>query len=84
LLAEVVTGVGTTPNFGEQYRELGIGFGRKRFVFWNGLDEMKPDMYIYLGFGRENNSVKIRILLFLKFEKSLEIHILCSKYYRYF
>ena len=24
---------------------------RKRFVFWNGLDEMKPDMYIYLGFG---------------------------------
>jgi hypothetical protein len=23
---------------------------RKRFVFWNGLDEMKPDMYIYLGF----------------------------------
>ena len=56
----------------------------KRFVFWNGLDEMKPDMYIYLGFGRDKNSVKIRILLFLKFEKSLEIHILCSKYYRYF
>jgi hypothetical protein len=24
---------------------------RKRFVFWNGLDEMKPDTYIYLGFG---------------------------------
>jgi hypothetical protein len=24
---------------------------RKRFVFWNGLDEMKSDMYIYLGFG---------------------------------
>jgi hypothetical protein len=24
---------------------------RKRFMFWNGLDEMKPDMYIYLGFG---------------------------------
>jgi hypothetical protein len=24
---------------------------RKRFVFWNGFDEMKPDMYIYLGFG---------------------------------
>jgi hypothetical protein len=24
---------------------------RKRFVFWNGLDEMKLDMYIYLGFG---------------------------------
>jgi hypothetical protein len=24
---------------------------RKPFVFWNGLDEMKPDMYIYLGFG---------------------------------
>ena len=23
----------------------------KRFVLWNGLDEMKPDMYIYLGFG---------------------------------
>jgi hypothetical protein len=23
----------------------------KRFVFWNGLDEMKSDMYIYLGFG---------------------------------
>ena len=22
-----------------------------RFVFWNGLDEMKLDMYIYLGFG---------------------------------
>jgi hypothetical protein len=53
-------------------------------VFWNGLDEMKPDMYIYLGFGRDKNSVKIWILLFLKFKKSLEIHILCSKYYRYF
>jgi hypothetical protein len=50
LLAGVVAGVGTAPNFGEQYRELGIGFGKKRFVFWNGLDEMKPDMYIYLGF----------------------------------
>jgi hypothetical protein len=24
---------------------------RKRFVFGNWLDEMKPDMYIYLGFG---------------------------------
>jgi hypothetical protein len=24
---------------------------RKCFVFWNGLDEMKPDVYIYLGFG---------------------------------
>ena len=42
----------------------------KRLVFWNGLDEMKPDMYIYLGFGRDKNSVKIRILLFLKFEKA--------------
>jgi hypothetical protein len=31
---------------------------------------MKPDMYIYLGFGRDKNSVKIRILLFLKFEKA--------------
>jgi hypothetical protein len=80
LLAEVVAGVGTAPNFDEQYRELGIGFGRKSFVFWNRLDEMKPDMYIYLGFGRDKNSVKIRILLFLKFEKSLEIHILCSKF----
>ena len=54
---------------------------RKRFVFWNGLDEMKPDIYISLGFGWDENSVKIRILLFLKFEKSLEIHILCLKYY---
>jgi hypothetical protein len=34
------------------------------FVFWNGLDEMKPDMYIYLGFGRDENSVKIQILPF--------------------
>jgi hypothetical protein len=24
---------------------------KKRFVFWNGLDEMMPDMYIYLWFG---------------------------------
>jgi hypothetical protein len=48
-------------------------------VFWNGLDEIKPDMYIYLGFGRYKNSVKIRILLFLKFGKSLESHILCLK-----
>jgi hypothetical protein len=24
---------------------------RNRFAFWIGLDEMKPDMYIYLGFG---------------------------------
>jgi hypothetical protein len=38
-------------------------------VFWKGLDEMKPDMYIYLGFGRDKNSVKIRILLFLKLKK---------------
>jgi hypothetical protein len=38
-------------------------------------------MYIYLGFGRDKNSVKIRILLFLKLEKSLEFHILCLKYY---
>jgi hypothetical protein len=30
-------------------------------VFWNELDEMKPDMCIYLGFGRDENSVKIRI-----------------------
>jgi hypothetical protein len=60
LLAEV----GTAPNFGEQYRELGIGFGRKRFVFWNGLDEMKPDMYIYLGFGRDKNSVKFGFYYF--------------------
>jgi hypothetical protein len=29
-------------------------------MFWNGLDEMKLDMYIYLGFGRDGNSVKIR------------------------
>jgi hypothetical protein len=29
---------------------------RKCFVFWNGLEEMKPDMYIYLGFGRDENS----------------------------
>jgi hypothetical protein len=43
---------------------------RKRFVFWNGLDEMKSDMYIYLGFGWNKNSVKIQILLFLKFEKA--------------
>jgi hypothetical protein len=35
-----------------------------------GLDEMKPDMYIYLGFGRDENWVKIRILPFLKFEKA--------------
>jgi hypothetical protein len=27
LLAGVVAGVGTAPNFGEQYRELEIGFG---------------------------------------------------------
>jgi hypothetical protein len=43
---------------------------RKRFVFLNGLDEMKPNMYIYLGFGRDENSVKIRILPFLKFKKT--------------
>jgi hypothetical protein len=39
-------------------------------VFWNGLDEMKPIMYIYLGFGRDGNSIKIRILPFLKFGKA--------------
>jgi hypothetical protein len=43
---------------------------RKCFVFCNGLDEMKPDMYIYLGFGRDENSVKIQILPFLKFGKA--------------
>jgi hypothetical protein len=57
---------------------------RNRFVFWNGLDEIKPNMYIYLGFRRDRNSVKNWILPFLKFGKSLEIHILCSNYYRYF
>jgi hypothetical protein len=41
-----------------------------RFMFWNELDEMKPDMYIYLGFGRDENSVKIQILPFLKFKKA--------------
>jgi len=50
----------------------------KRLVFWNGLDEMKPDMYIYLGFGRDKNSVKIRILLFLKFEKAYK-SIFCAQ-----
>jgi hypothetical protein len=54
---------------------------RNRFMFWNRLDEMKSDMYLYLGFGRDENSVKIRILPFFKIRKSLEIHILCSKYY---
>jgi hypothetical protein len=54
---------------------------RKRFVFWNGLDEMKPDMYIYLGFGRDKKFGLIQILPFFKIRKSLEIHILCSKYY---
>jgi hypothetical protein len=39
-------------------------------VFWNRLDEMKPDMYIYLGLGRDENSAKIRILPFLKFGKA--------------
>src|SRR5688572_15887412 len=52
----------------------------KRFVFCNGLDEMKPDMYIYLGFGRDKNSD----FTIFKIRKRLEIHILCSKYYRHF
>jgi hypothetical protein len=43
-------------------------------MFWNGLDEMKLYMYIYLGFGQDKNSVKIRILLFLKFEKASRAH----------
>jgi hypothetical protein len=43
---------------------------RKRFVFWNELDEMKLNMYIYLGFERDENSVKIGILPFLKFGKA--------------
>jgi hypothetical protein len=43
---------------------------RNSFVFWNGLNEMKPEMYLYLGFGRDENSVKIRILPFLKFGKA--------------
>jgi hypothetical protein len=30
---------------------------------------MKPNMYIYLGFGRDDNSVKIWILPFLKLKK---------------
>jgi hypothetical protein len=38
-------------------------------------------MYIYLGFGRDENSVKIRILPIFKIRKSLEINILCSNYY---
>jgi hypothetical protein len=50
---------------------------RKRFVFWNGLDEMKPDIYIYLGFGRDENSD----FTIFKIRKILEIYILCSKYY---
>jgi hypothetical protein len=51
---------------------------RKCFVFWNGLDEMKPDMHIYLGFGRDKNSVKIRILPFLKFGKAYK-SIFCAQ-----
>jgi hypothetical protein len=57
---------------------------RNRFVFWNGLDEMKPVMYIYLGFRRDENSVKILILPFLKFKKSLESIFCAQKYYTYF
>jgi hypothetical protein len=68
LLAEVVAGVGTVLNFGEQYWELGIGFGEN--VSCSGMGSTKPDMYIYLGFERDENSVKIRILPFLKFEKA--------------
>jgi hypothetical protein len=47
-------------------------------VFWNGLDEDKLDMYIYLGFGQDGNSD----FTIFKIRKNLEIHILCSKYYR--
>jgi hypothetical protein len=39
-------------------------------VLWNRLDEEKPGMYIYLGFGRDGNSVKIRILPFINFRKA--------------
>jgi hypothetical protein len=42
---------------------------RNRFAFWNVFDEEKSDMYIYLGFGRDGNLIKIRILPFLKFGK---------------
>jgi hypothetical protein len=53
-------------------------------MLWNGLNEEKSGMYIYSGFGLDGNLVKIWILPFIKFKKSLEIHILCSKYYRCF
>jgi hypothetical protein len=42
---------------------------RNHFVLLNGLDAEKSYMYIYLGFGRDGNSVKIRILTFLNLEK---------------
>jgi hypothetical protein len=53
-------------------------------MLWNGLDGKKPEINIYLGSGPDGNSVKIRISPFFKIRKSLEIHILCSKYYRCF
>jgi hypothetical protein len=39
---------------------------------------MKSNMYIYLGLGRDKNSVKIRILPFLKFGKAWK-SIFCAQ-----
>jgi hypothetical protein len=64
LLVGVVTGVGTALNFGEQFRELGIEFGE--IISCSGTGSMRSQtyIYIYLEFGRDGNSVKIRILPF--------------------
>jgi hypothetical protein len=57
-------------------------------VRWNVLDEEKLVIYIYIYiYSWGSNEIKIRVnsdFTIYKIEKSLQIHILCSKYYKCF
>jgi hypothetical protein len=52
-------------------------------VLLNGLDEKKPGIYIYMVRTRWKFGSNTKFTIY-KIQKSIEIHILCSKYYRCF
>jgi hypothetical protein len=71
LLAGVVGGVKTAPNFGEQFREMGIESGKTILCSEHAGRGESGHIYIYIsGFGRDENSGQIQILLFIKFRKA--------------
>jgi hypothetical protein len=53
-------------------------------MLWNVLDEEKPGIHIY-SWGSDEMKIWVNSdFTIYKIQKSLEIHIFCSKYYRCF